>query len=163
MHVYENKAFLSWQGVRNRRLNLLESSNGLTWIHKHVSYRRSADGPALSSFGGKLIWAWADTGRFNNINTAVHEKPYFEPATSLALSKSSLQKVPETLDAVMIPQDATLQYVMWGSDNDQVTLQADSLKRAQVNSQTQKKVEANVWADTVDGTHLKATCQINLN
>jgi len=69
LHTSGGRAFLTWQGVGNRFLNVLASPNGSAWASKQISKETCIDGPVISNLGNRLVWGWTGTDNAHRLNS----------------------------------------------------------------------------------------------
>lgn len=66
---------LGWRGTGNSLVNVARSDNGVTWTDKLIASETCLGGPAISTFGSRLIRAWTDDGADNLLQTMLFSPP----------------------------------------------------------------------------------------
>jgi hypothetical protein len=56
--IHSARLYLAWSSGSDRRLNIVESADGINFTGHLVLRETSPDRPALATFGDEMVWCW---------------------------------------------------------------------------------------------------------
>ncbi len=58
LHIHSGRLYLAWSRGSDRRLNIIESADGISYTGRLVLRETSPDRPALATLNDELVWFW---------------------------------------------------------------------------------------------------------